>query len=231
MSTGQPKASIRKKNISVRQRTYEVLKAKVLSGRFNPGERLTEEYLADALNVSRTPVREALHKLELEGLVKPHKKRGFCVAGDTREEIEELFDIRAVLEGYALRVVSQDIADDVLAKLESFVEGAQEAFEREDTNDVFKWNTRFHDTLHEMVSHKPRLHNLIVEMRQYVLRYRKATLQHLAGAGRTIDGHRKIILSLRLKDPDLCEGVMREHIHEAKADALQANFSLDEEVE
>jgi DNA-binding GntR family transcriptional regulator len=62
-------------------------------------------------------------------------------------------------------------------------------------------------------------------MRKYVLRYRKDTLHYLDGAKRTIDGHRKIMMALRLKDPDLCERMMREHIQEAKEDAMQSLFS------
>jgi len=64
---------------------------------------------------------------------------------------------------------------------------------------------------------------LMKDLRQYILRYRKDTLQHMHGARRSIDGHRKIMMALRLRDPDLCERIMREHIQEAREDAL---FSL-----
>jgi DNA-binding GntR family transcriptional regulator len=75
-----------------------------------------------------------------------------------------------------------------------------------------------------LVSDRDRLHGLIVNMRKYVLRYRKDTLQYPDGGKRTIEGHRKIILALRLRDPVLCEYIMREHIREAKEDALQTLF-------
>ncbi len=205
----------------LREWTYGRLKSGVLSGEFGPGERLTEEHLAEALGVSRTPVREALHKLELEGLIKPLATRGFCMAGDSREEVEELFEIRAILEGYALRCVSQEISEEILEQLQAVIEKADKAFGKKRIDEVFHWNTRFHDTLNEMLARKPRFHQLIVDMRNYVLRYRKDTLQYLEGARRSIDGHRKIMLALRLRDPDLCERIMREHVHEAKEDALQ----------
>ncbi len=64
----------------------------------------------------------------------------------------------------------------------------------------------------------------MVNIRKYVLRYRKNTLQYPDGGKRTIEGHRKLMMSLRLRDPDLCERVMREHIQEAKEDALQTTF-------
>jgi DNA-binding GntR family transcriptional regulator len=208
----------------VRERVYEHIKTAILSGHLNPGEKLTEEHLAKTLGVSRTPVREALHKLESEGLIKTRKKRGFVVSKDSREEVEELFELRSILEGYTLRIISESVSEETLRRLEGFIQNAEEALRRKKIEDVFKWNTRFHDTLHELVAHKVRLHRLIVNMRKYVLRHRKDTLRYPDGGKRAIEGHRKIMLALRLRDPDLCERIMREHIREAKEDALQSLF-------
>ena len=218
---------VKRNAVPVRESTYDYLKEKLLSGRFKPGERLTEEHLASELGVSRTPVREALHKLEREGLVKPLETRGFCVAWDSREEMEELFDIRSVLEGYALRCVCESISEKNLNVLEGFIQKAEHALTQKKIDKIFHYNTQFHDTLHGLVSHKPRFHDMMADMRKYVLRYRKDTLQTLDGAKRSIEGHRKIMLALRLKDPDLCERIMREHIRESKEDALQATFIMD----
>jgi DNA-binding GntR family transcriptional regulator len=211
-------------SVSAREKTYEFLKDKVLSGRFRPGERLTEEHLAAELGFSRTPIREALHKLEREGLVRPLETRGFCVPQDSREEIEEIFDIRTIMEGYALRLVCRDIPAATLNKLDAIIAKAEKAFQNQKLDAVFRYNTEFHDTLHELISCKPRLLGLMVDLRQYILRYRKDTLHYIKGARRSIDGHRKIMLALRLKDPDLCERIMREHVQEARADALNSIF-------
>jgi len=213
-----------KSAIPVRQRAYEHLKSAILSGRLDPGKRLAEEHLAKELGVSRTPVREALHKLELEGLIKPLETRGFVVSKDSREEIEELFDMRAILEGYGLRVISEKVSENLLKQLNRLIENAEDALRRKQLREVFKWNTQFHDTLHRMVSEKKRLHRLLVNVRKYVLRYREDTLQYPDGGRRALDGHHKIVMALRLKDPDLCERVMREHIQEAKEDAIQFLF-------
>jgi DNA-binding GntR family transcriptional regulator len=213
-----------KSAIPVRQRAYEHLKSAILSGRLGPGKRLAEEHLAEELGVSRTPVREALHKLELEGLIKPLETRGFIVSKDSREEIEELFDMRAILEGYGLRVISERVSENLLDQLNGFIENGEDALRRKQLREVFKWNTQFHDTLHRMVSEKKRLHRLLVNVRKYVLRYREDTLQYPDGGRRALDGHHKIVMALRLKDPDLCERVMREHIQEAKEDAIQFLF-------
>lgn len=213
-----------KRAVPVRERAYEHLKAAILDGRFSPAERLTEEHLAEELGVSRTPVREALHKLGSEGLIKPLETRGFIVYPDSKEEVEELFEIRSILEGYALKIISEKISEGDLERLNGFIEKAEDALKRKRINEIFRWNTKFHDTLHGMVAEKKRLHRLMVDMRKYVLRFRKNTLQYPDAGKRTVDGHRKILLALRLKDPDLCERMMREHIRQAKEDALQSLF-------
>jgi len=218
----------RKAALSVREKTYETLKSDILSGRFVQGERLTEEHLAEALGVSRTPVREALHKLEQDGLIEPLGSRGFCIPVDSREEIEDLFELRAVLEGYTLKMICERITDARISHLESILEKAGCALRRERIDEVFQWNTQFHDTLHDMVADKRRFHNLIVNMRKYVLRYRKDTLQYLGAAKRADDGHRQIVLALKLKDPELCERVMRVHIRQSKEDALQTHREAEE---
>lgn len=211
---------VEKQTVPVRKKAYEHLKTAILSGHLSPKERLTEEHLAETLGVSRTPVREALYKLEAEGLIRPLKTRGFIVSGDSKEEVKELFELRAILEGYALRIISEKITREGLQHLGTFIDKAQAALEANRMGDVFKWNTRFHDYLHELVSDSIRLYRLIVDMRKQVLRHRKVTLQSIEGAQRTIDGHQKILLALRLKDPELCEKTMREHIKLAKEDAL-----------
>ncbi|MHB9096867.1 MAG: GntR family transcriptional regulator [Syntrophales bacterium] len=218
-----PSRKSRKNGTSVREKTYEHLKSSIFSGRFPSGERLTEEHLAEELGVSRTPVREALHKLEQDGLIEPLESRGFCIPRDSAQEIEDLFELRTVLEGYTLKIICERITEEQIAMLEGIVNKADDAMKRKRIEEVFHWNTQFHDTLHSLVADKRRFHGLIVNMRKYVLRYRKDTLQYLGAAKRASDGHRQILLSLKLKDPDLCERVMRIHIRQSKEDALQTN--------
>jgi DNA-binding GntR family transcriptional regulator len=213
----------RKNGTSVREKTYECLKADIFAGRFRPGERLAEEHLAEELGVSRTPVREALHKLEQDGLIEPLESRGFCIPRDSEKEIEDLFELRTVLEGYTLKIICERITDAQIAVLEAIVGKADDAIRRKKIDEVFRWNTEFHDTLHSLIADKSRFHSLIVNMRKYVLRYRKDTLQYFGAAKRASDGHRKILLALKLKEPDLCERVMRNHIRQSMEDALQTN--------
>ncbi len=212
----------------IRERAYEHLKSAILGGKYKPGHRLTEEALARELGISRTPVREALYKLESEGLITPLETRGFVTASDSKEEVEEIFEIRGVLEGYALRLVAADIDDETLEALGGIVDKASHALETNDMETVFRCNTEFHDRLQAMVAHKQRLHGMIVHLRRYILRYRRSTLMHPDGGRRTAEGHQKIVMALRLRDPDLCERVMREHIQEAEKDALQRLFETQQ---
>lgn len=206
---------------SVRERTYNLLRKQLLRGQFHSNERLTEESLAKKLGVSRTPVREALHKLELEGLVKMAGARGFCVPEGSVEDMNELFEIRAILEGHALACVCKVVTRVHIQSLRELVDRAEDAFGAKKLERVFDYNTQFHDLLYSLVaSGKPRLLGLIEDMREYVLRYRKNTLFYDKGARRSIAGHKKILLVLELGDTLLCERIMRDHVYEAKEDTL-----------
>ena len=210
-----------KSPLSAREKTYRLLRKQLLTGHFSPNQRLTEESLAKRLGVSRTPVREALHKLELEGLVKTKGGRGFCVPEESEEDMDELFEIRAVLEGHALACICEMITEEDIQFLKTLVRQAEHAFDSEEMSRVFEFNTHFHDSLSGLIiSHKPRLFSMIEDIREYVLRYRKNTLVHQKGARRSIAGHKKILLALGLGDPSLCERVMRNHVYEAKEDTL-----------
>ena len=204
---------------SVREQTYRLLRRQLVTGQFCPGQRLTEQFLAQRLGVSRTPIREALHKPELEGLVIAAGARGFQVPDDSVEDMNELFEIRAVLEGHALACLSRTIAAEALIELRVLVDQAEHACEAGNLERVFALNTRFHDLLSRLIADsRPRLHGLIEDMRHYVLRYRENTLVHLGGARRSIAGHKKILLALELGDAQLCERIMRAHVREARED-------------
>lgn len=207
--------------MSVRNKTHQLLRRRLLVGELLPGQRLTEESLARDLGVSRTPVREALHKLELEGLVEPAGARGFRVPADSLAEINELFEIRAVMEGHALACLAGIIDDENLERLVKLIDSAEDACTKGDLQLVFEYNTRFHDLLYSHLKERyPRLHGMIEDMRDYVVRYRKNTLLTLDNARRSIDGHKKILMALNLADEGLCEQVMRNHVLEARQDTL-----------
>jgi DNA-binding GntR family transcriptional regulator len=209
-----------------KERTYDRLKAYLLSGKIEPGRRIHQERCAGILNVSRTPVREALQRMVSEGLVERSEDRGFRVAQLNVDELEELFDMRSVLEAFAMRLVCQRITEEAIEKLERCVEESEAALLRKDPDGVFDANTSFHSTLYSLIRDRKRFLSTLSNMKEHILKYRKQTLMHLDRAEKSIAAHKKIVFALRTKDPNLSEYLMRIHIQESKEDAMEINFGV-----
>ena len=108
----------RKKKRLLREQVYSGIKNAIISGEFEPGKRLIEERLAEDMKTSRTPVREAIQKLEKEGLIQRLPRGGFAVKGVSEEEVEDVFGLREVLEGYAGFLAAARIGDEEMKELE-----------------------------------------------------------------------------------------------------------------
>jgi DNA-binding GntR family transcriptional regulator len=220
-------AMLVKKGLQAREKIYRRLKSHLISGNVRPGGKLRQEELAEKLQVSRTPIREALHRLESEGLIERADTGGFRVSHLSAHELEELFDIRSVLEGFSARFACRVVSEDNLDMMEEFVEKSQQAHRKGQAEEIFYWNTELHDTIHNIIGQRRRFQNLISNMRDYILRYRMDTLHHLDLAQKSINAHRKILLAFRLKDSNLAEYMMRLHIQESKEDAMRITFGDD----
>lgn len=203
------------------ERVYSYLRSAIVSGNLPPEGRLVEEVIARKLGVSRTPVREALHKLEREGLIEYFQNRGFAVPGETEGHIAEIFEIRAILEGYILRIACERTTDVLLSELRALLKEGERCLAESQIEELHRINTLFHDRILQQVSGRARLKTLVRDLREYVLRYRAATLRSPGGAERTVEGHARIILALETGDPDLCERIMRAHVEGAKRDAIR----------
>jgi DNA-binding GntR family transcriptional regulator len=205
----------------LRERVYSYLRSAIVSGNIPPEDRLVEEVIARELGVSRTPVREALHKLEREGLIEHVPNRGFTVIRETESHVAEIFEIRSILEGHILRTACESATDEFLSELKLLVEEAKRCLAQSRIEELHRFNTLFHDRINRQVSGRERLKDLVKDLRESVLRYRSATLRFPGGAERTVQGHEKIVLALETGDRELCERVMRAHIEEAKTDAIR----------
>ncbi|MHB8908225.1 MAG: GntR family transcriptional regulator [Syntrophales bacterium] len=225
------KETAAQRNTPGREEIYQSLKSAVLSGKYSPGKRLNQKILAEELSVSRTPIREALHRLNLEGLIEQIDDRGFRVASLSREELEELFDIRSVLEAYTMRFVCRRIQDQVFQRLAECIERSEAALQRRDVEGVFAANTDFHNVFYALIEDKKRFHSMLRNMKDHILKYRKETLMHVDAAKRSIESHKKILLALKTKDPNLTEYLMRIHVQESKEDALRITFGIGSENE
>jgi len=211
---------------TAQNKVYNLLKEHILSGQIEPGGRIHQEMCADFLHVSRTPVREALQMLAQEGLVERIEDRGFRVIQLSMGELEELFDMRAALEAFAMRIVCQRITPEIIETLSKWIDESEAALQRQDVEGVFQSNTSFHNTLYAIIHDKKRFRAFLDNMKDHILRYRKQTLTHMDRAEKSINAHKKILFALKTKDPNLTEYLMRIHIQESKEDALQINFGI-----
>ena len=196
---------------SLGQHVFENLRQAILRGDIAPGQRLVESRIADALGISRTPVREAIHKLEREGAIGRLPRGGFSVMGLTREEIEETFGIRSLLESYAARLAAMKHQAKELRPLEDKIETFQAILDRGQLETLARVNTEFHDLLYAL-SRSPKLIKMIHDLRDQIYRFRKALLKKKAMAKISNHDHRQMLKAMKERDADEVERLVREHI-------------------
>jgi DNA-binding GntR family transcriptional regulator len=146
MEASYDQASVRKGRF-LREQVYKSLKASILNQALPQNKRLVEERLAEELGTSRTPVREAIQKLEKEGLIHKLSKGGYAVSAITDGDIEEILGIRGILEGYAAYLATTRVTDDDLKFLEEIVNREEQCLKRRELEECVRLNTEFHDRL------------------------------------------------------------------------------------
>ena len=198
----------------------ERLRALILTGEYGPDERLIEEQLAERLGVSRTPVRQALTMLEAEGLVEIAPNRGATVCSFSIEDVWDIYDLRAVLEGHAARRAAGRIERRELERLQELageMERLPGRFEdhEEEIRALVALNQEFHGTIVQ-ASRNRRLEHLINRTVEIPLMY-KAFFWYTSHE-RTISNHfhRQILKALERGDTDRAEIIMREHVYEGR---------------
>ena len=161
---------------SLGQHVFDNLKQAIIRGNITPGEWLVESHIAQMLGISRTPVREAIHKLERERLIERQPRGGFTVLGLGRDDIEETFGIRSVLEGYAARLATVKHQTEELKALEKKVAEFQTCLNQSHLDVLPGINTEFHDLLYAL-SKSPRLIHMINGLRDQIFRFRQIILK------------------------------------------------------
>lgn len=202
------------------QHVFENLRHAILRGDIPPGNRLVESRLAETMGISRTPVREAMHKLEREGLLSKLPNSGFTVTGLTREDIEETFGIRSVLESYAARLAAVKHAEGELAPLQRKIEEYQACLDQDRLDELPKINTQFHDILYAL-SRSPKLIKMVNDLRDQIYRFRKIILRDKGRAGASNEDHRKMLKAMRERDGDRVERLVKEHILKGQSMVLK----------
>ena len=199
----------------LRELVFEALREAIIDGRLRPGERLMEIQLAEELGVSRTPIREAIRKLELEGFVVMVPRKGAYVADISTKDIIDVFEIRAALEGLAAQLAAERATDEELEEMERMLVEIGEAIEARDVDRLVETDTRFHEVLFR-ASRNERLCQLISLLREQIQRFRIRTLSHPARMRVALEEHRSLVEALAQRDPELARRVAQEHIESAE---------------
>ena len=201
---------------SIGEAVYDALKVAITKGDLPPGLRLIEHQLAVQLRTSRIPIREAIKKLEKDGLVERPLKRGFAVKSVTEAEIEETFGIRAVLESYAAYLATEQLTDVLMKTLENSVQAYRDALEKNDVERMMIANAQFHETIYKASGSK-KLHTLINNFRDYISRYRKTLLTTRDFAKMSLEDHIRMLEAMSEGDKEKVEELVRKHILRGKA--------------
>jgi len=197
------------------ERVYRTVREVIFRGLLHDGERLQERQLADALGVSRTPVRAALQRLNSEGFISSDPRQGFVVAPLTLQDIEDIYVLRVALEGVAARLAAKVATESDLTVMHHIEEQIEAALARGDVDAMTILNARFHDELCRAAKNS-RLTALTTRLHDFVQRLGRTTLSDPARGAQSVAEHRALIEAIRRRDPEAAERIGQEHMAHAK---------------
>lgn len=198
-------------NYSLSSRVFHTIRENILSGKYATEEELKEKTIGEELGVSRTPVREALRQLELEGLVTIIPNKGAYVVGISQKDIRDIYEIRTRLEGLCARWATCYITKEQLDELEENIYLSDFHTSKGNYDQVVELDNRFHELLYQASGSKE-LRHVLSDFHHYVQRVRKITLAMPERAANSNMEHRKIVEALKEHDADAAEHLANEHM-------------------
>jgi len=210
----------------LREIVFESLREAIISGVLKPGERMMEVQLAEEMGVSRTPVREAIRKLELEGFVIMVARKGAYVAGISSKDVSEVFEIRAALEGLAAALAAERINDSEKEELERVLVYKAASVEANDFSSLIEKDTEFHELIYK-ASRNERLMQIISNLREQINRFRMVSLAHPGRGREALEEHRKIAEAIADRDFTLAQALAQEHIGNAENALLESMQQME----
>ncbi|MBB6218574.1 DNA-binding GntR family transcriptional regulator [Anaerosolibacter carboniphilus] len=199
---------------TVRDAVFEKLRKAILDGYFKPGQRIIENQVAEEMGVSRTPIREALRRLEIEKLVENLPRKGVMVARVNESQIKEIFNIRGVLEGLAVRLAIDNSDALMIADLEKIISEMETAIKDGDIDKQINCNTRFHDYIVRKAN-SPMLTEMLQNIHEQIQRYRHQSLSLEGRAEVSLSEHKDIVQEIKEKNKYGAEIFMKKHIEKA----------------
>ncbi|QNB48031.1 FCD domain-containing protein [Thermanaerosceptrum fracticalcis] len=199
---------------------YESLRDAIINQVLKPGERLMETELAEEMGVSRTPVREAIRKLEQEGYVVMIPRKGAYVAGLSIKDIHEVFEIRGALESLAAGLAAERATQEEIEEMERNIVLEASHFESNDLIKTIEVDTKFHELIFK-ASKNDRLLGMISNLREQVQRFRTTTLAVSGRLKFALEEHRRIVEAIAARDVQLAQQMAKDHIESAENALLE----------
>ena len=197
-----------------RVHVYKELEQAILDGEIATGTALGEVKLSQELGVSRTPVREALMQLEMEGLVKTVPNKGAVVVGISTSDVDDIYTIRTRIEGLVARRAAEKMSQQQLDALREIVELQEFYVSKKDYMQVWHLDKRYHETLYEGCGSRP-LKQMLTLFHNYIQKAREATVRSGRAENSTHE-HREILDAIIARDPDEAERKMSIHVTNAR---------------
>lgn len=206
------------KTVSLADQVFEKLESDIITGVYPRGEILTELKLVEQLGVSRTPIREAMRRLEQERLIQESGK-GAVVLGITLEDLVDIMEIRKRIEGIAAYYATKNMTPEGLAELEKISDLQDFYYTRKDVECLRQTDDRFHDTIYEL-SRRTVIRDILLQLHRKTQRYRKSSIEDEARLTCSIKEHKSIFQAIAAADADLAAKLMVEHIENAKENMI-----------
>lgn len=203
-------------NYSLGSRVFHKIREGILSGKYAVNEELKEKNIGDELGVSRTPVREALRQLELEGLVSIIPNKGAYVVGLSQKDIRDIYEMRSLLEGLCAKWAAENITNEQLEELEENIFLSEFHAKKENWEQMVELDNRFHEILY-LASGSKELKHVLTDYHQYVQRVRKITLGGSERVKKSTEEHKIIVQALRTHDPKKAQDAAKTHIRNTVA--------------
>lgn len=198
-------------NRSLSGKVFTKIKNDILEGRYQVGHELREVTLGEEMGVSRTPVREALRQLELEGLVEIIPNKGAYVKGISEKDIWDIYQIRARLEGLCAGMAAESITQEQIDRMDEIILLTHFYESKEDYEHLVSMDSQFHEVLYEACNSKM-LQHLLSDYHQYVQRIRRRSLQRQQRAKQSTQEHEAILQAIKDKDEQRADKLATEHI-------------------
>ena len=213
--------------LPLRDVVFNTLREAILKGDFTPGERLMEKQLAERMGVSRTPIREAIRKLELEGLVVMIPRKGAEVASITGKDISDVLEVRATLEGLAVKLASKKMTMEELKVLEAVNNEFRKAAVEKNVKTLIEKDVEFHDIIFNSSNNEKLIH-IINNLREQIYRFRVEYIYKMTSYDALVIEHDEIVKAMMNRKGIEASDIAREHIENQERSVLE--FFKDNEI-